>query len=233
MKLCKTHLVRMCLFFLAIVPAYGQQNNFGVDAGQSADKFGGQGQITGLAFDINGQITILHAKPKSGSPAIVAGGEIRLPTDTANHAKEFAIYGGPLWQFGNFSAGFNAQLRKIILPSAELDNQFFSRDTMELLEIPIVLKYTFGSSKRAFIQAQGAPEFTPRFHATQSVVFLPHPNFDHGYFVRGSAGYVFGKWYVKATYETKYFRFASDVGNPNWIYNWRSNLITGGVGIVF
>ena len=61
----------------------------------------------------------------------------------------------------------------------------------------------------------------------------PHPNLDHGYFVRGSAGYNFGKWYAKATYENRYFRFLNNQNNPNGLYNWRSNLISGGVGFVF
>jgi len=62
---------------------------------------------------------------------------------------------------------------------------------------------------------------------------LPNPKFDHGYFVRGSLGYNFGKWYAKATYETRYFKFADNQNNPSGLYNWRTNLITGGLGFVF
>ena len=57
---------------------------------------------------------------------------------------------------------------------------------------------------------------------------------DHGYTLRGSLGYTFNKWYyVRASYETRYFKFASTSGNPNDLYNWKSNLVTGGVGIKF
>ena len=80
---------------------------------------------------------------------------------------------------------------------------------------------------------QGAPEFTPRFKKAGSTLQLPHPNFDHGYFVRGTVGYSLGKWYVKASYESRYFKFLENPNNPTNLYNWRSNVITGGVGFVF
>jgi hypothetical protein len=233
MKRCKTHLVRVCLFLLAAVPAYCQRGTFGVDVGQTSDKFGALSSVSGLEADIEGQLTVIQSNPKKGGPSIVAGGEIRLPTDTANHAKEYAIFGGPVFQVHNLSIGLEAQVRKIILPSANVDNQVFVRDKMELLEIPLVIKYTFGSAKRAFIQAQGAPEFTPRFRSAGSLLPLPNPNFDHGYFVRGSAGYIFGKWYAKATYETRYFKFEANPNNPTNLYNWHSNLISGGIGFAF
>jgi hypothetical protein len=233
MKRCKMHLVRVCLFLLAAAPAYCQKSTFGIDVGQTSDKFGGLDSVSGLEADIEGQITVLHSNPKKGGPGIVAGGEIRLPTDTANHAKEFAIFGGPRFQVRNFSFGVDAQIRKIYLPTANVNGEFFVRDKMELLELPLFLRYNFGTAQRAFIQVQGAPEFTPRFRSNKSLVQLPNPNFDHGYLIRGSAGYVFGKWYAKATYETRYFKFLSNQNNPSNLYNWRSNLITGGIGFVF
>jgi hypothetical protein len=233
MKRCKTHMVRVCLLLLAAVPAYCQRSTFGIDVGQTSDKFGAFPSVSGLEADIEGQLTIRHPNPKKGGPSIVAGGEIRLPTDTGNHAKEFAVYGGALFQVHNLSFGADAQVRKIILPVAFADNQYFVRDTMELLELPLVLKYTFGPSKKAFVQAQGAPEFGPRFHKPAGSLGLPNPNLDHGYFIRGSAGYDFGKWYAKATYETRYFKFNENPNNPTNLYNWRTNLITGGIGMVF
>jgi hypothetical protein len=233
MKRCTTHLVRVCLLLTLAVPAYSQRGTFGIDVGQTADKFGSLPSKSGLEAGIDGQLTIIQSNPKKGGPSIVAGGEIRLPTDTSNHAKEYALYGGLAFQVHNLTIGADAQVRKIILPPANVNNQVFIRDKMELLEIPLVVKYTFGSSKRAFIQAQGAPEFSPRFRSAGSLLQLPHPNFDHGYFVRASAGYVFGKWYAKATYETRYFKFEQNPNNPNNLYNWRSNLISGGVGFAF
>jgi hypothetical protein len=237
MKRCKTHVVRVCLFLLATVPAYCQRGTLGIDVGQTSDKFGALPSVNGLEFDVDGQITVIKGKQKNGSPSIVAGGEVRLPTDTGNHAKEYAVFGGPMFQYHKLTFGVEAQVHKIILPTQSFDNQFFVRDTMELLELPVVLRYTFGTpgaARHAFIQATGAPEFTPRWHmGTGSLVSLPNPTLDHGYFIRGSAGYTFGKWYAKATYETRYFKFSPTTGNPNGLYNWRSNLITGGVGFVF
>lgn len=233
MKLCKKVIVRVCLFLLAAVPAYCQRSTFGIDVGQTSDRFGALPRVSGLEFDIDGQLTVLHSNPKTGWPAIVAGGEIDLPTDTGNHAKEYAVYGGPVFQFHNLSIGVNGQVRKIYLPPSTVDNQFFVRNKMELLEIPIVLKYTFGQSKRAFIQVQGAPEFSPHWKSGGSLVALPNPNFDHGYFIRGSAGYDFGRWYAKATYQTRYFRFIENAGNPTNLYSWRSDKIMGGIGISF
>jgi hypothetical protein len=51
--------------------------------------------------------------------------------------------------------------------------------------------------------------------------------------VRGTVGYVLGRWYVKASYENRYFKFAPNQNNPNGLYNWHSNLISGGVGVAF
>src|ERR1700722_12220999 len=39
MKLCKMQVVRVCLFLLAAVPAYCQRGTFGIDVGQTSDKF--------------------------------------------------------------------------------------------------------------------------------------------------------------------------------------------------
>jgi hypothetical protein len=232
MKLRPTYLVLIFLILSAAIPACAQQNTFGIDVGQVSDKFGALSSVTGLDFNINGQVTVLHSKAKEGTPSIVVGGEVRLPTDTNAHAKEFAVYGGPQFQIHNFSFGFSGQVRKIILPTAFVDNQFLPRATMELLEIPVNLRYSFGSSHRAYIEAKGAPEFTPRFHLPPGSI-LPKPSFDHGYFVRGTVGYNFGRYYARASYESRYFRFTQTVGNPGGLYNWRSNTISGGIGVTF
>ena len=232
MKGCNTHLARMCVFLLAAVSAYGQRGTVGIDAGQTADKFDALPSTSGLVVGVNGQATVIRMK--QNGPSVVAGGEIRLPSDTRNHAREYALFGGPRFQTGNLSIGFNLQVHKIVLPTAFVNNQFFVRDNLRLLEIPLVLKYNFGSNKRAFIEVQGAPEFTPHFHRPSSnLVPLPDPRLDHGYFVRGSLGYMFGKWYAKGTYESRYFKFNPDQGNPNNLYNWKSNLISGGIGFWF
>jgi hypothetical protein len=233
MRRCKTLAVCVCLFFLAAVPAYCQRGTFGIDVGQTSDKFGALPSVNGLVFGIDGEITVLKPSKKEGGPSIVAGGEIRLPSDTSNHAKEFAVYGGFAFQAHNLTIGVDAQIRKIYLPPSTVDNQVFVRNKMELLEIPLVIKYSFGASKRAYIEAKGAPEFTPRFRSAGSLLALPNPNFDHGYFVKGTVGYNFGKWYAKASYETRYFKFVENAGNPLGLYNWRTNVISGGVGFSF
>jgi hypothetical protein len=229
----KTHAVLVCVAILTAIPAYGQRGTFGIDAGQTTDKFGAVPSVSGGVFGIDGEITVLKANKKEGGASIVAGGEIRVPSDTGNHAKEFAIFGGPGFQYRNLTIEVHAQIRKIYLPAANVDNQFFVRNKMELLEIPLVLRYRFGPNRRLFIEAQGAPEFSPRWRSAGSLSPLPNPNFDHGYLVRGGVGYIFGAWYAKATYESRYFKFTADQGNPNGLYNWRSNAITGGVGFVF
>lgn len=233
---CRTGL--FLLFLLATFPAFGQRGTIGIDAGVTSDKFGAQSQLTAADLGVDGQVTLIHAN-KDGRPDIVLGGELRIPSDSSTHASEFAVFGGPIFPWGNFSIGLNPGIRKILLPHAEVDGTVLNRYNMELLEVPLVLKYKFGPGKRAFIQAQGAPEFTPRFKASyapsynQSQGPPPHPNFDHGYTVRGSVGYIVGKWYVKGTYETRYFEFQQNANNPQGLYNWRSNNISGGVGLVF
>ena len=232
MKRCKTHLVRVCLIVLASVPAYCQRGTFGIDIGQTSDKFDSLSSVSGIAFGIDGQVTVLKGNAKQGGPSLVAGGEIRMANDTANHAREYALFAGPRFKARDLSIGFNAQVRKVVLPTSVVNNQFFARDDMELLELPLVLRYNFLSDKRAWVEVQGAPEFSPRFRRHSSTT-LPNPHLDHGYFVQGSVGYKFGIWYAKATYENRYFKFVPDQGNPNNLYNWKSNLISGGIGFSF
>ncbi len=235
MKLCKTPLLCACVFLLATVPAYCQRGTFGIDIGQTSDKFDSLSSVSGLEFGVDGRLDVFRANLKTGRPAIVAGGEIRLPTDTGNHAREYAFYGGPEFHINNLTIGVHAQVRQINLPAATVDNQVFARDRLRLLELPLVIRYKFGPDKKVFFEAQGAPEFTPHYHtSSQSLVSLPNPKFDHAYFVRGSIGYEFRKsYYVKATYENRYFKFVENAGNPSNLYNWKSNLIEGGVGVTF
>ena len=234
MRFCKMHRMAVCLVFLAVVPAYGQRATLGVDIGETTDKFGALPAVTGSVFDINGQVTVLNANEKTGRPAIVAGGEIILPDDTGNHAREYAVFGGPAFNYHDFTFEVVAQIRKIVLPVATVDDQIFARDSLRLLEIPLTIRYNLGPGKHAFIQAQGAPEFSPHFHQSPlSTLRLPNPNFDHGYVIRGTVGYNFGKWYAKATYETRYFRFLVNPNNPTNLYNWKTNMASGGVGFVF
>lgn len=234
MKRCTTLAVGVCLIIVAVGSAHAQQRGYlGIDFGYTSDKFDSLPTANGVGVGVDGQIAVLKSNPKKGTPDIVAGGEILLPGDTQKHAKEFAVFGGPEFPFHNFTFGFHAQVRKIYLPPSTVDNQNFVRDKMELLEIPIVVRYTFGPAKRAFVQAEGAPGFSPRFRSNGSLSALPNPNFDHSYFVRGTVGYNFGKWYTKATYENRYFKFVENAGNPSNLYDWKTNFVYGGVGIVF
>ena len=234
MKRCKTHVLCVCLFSLAAISAYGQRVNLGIDIGQTTDKYGSFPSNTSLVLGIDGQVTVLKANQKKGGPSIVAGGEMMIPSDTANHAKEYALFGGPMWQTRNLTIGFNAQIHKIVQPPATEGTQVLNRYTMELLELPLTIKYAFGPGRHAFIQVQGSPEFSPRWrNAGFNLVSLPHPSLDQGYYARGTAGYNFGKWYAKASYQYRAFTFAENAGNPNGLYNWRNNMIFGGVGLVF
>ena len=241
MKPCKADLVRIglfLLFLLATVPAYCQRGTLDLNVGQVSDQFGSLAPVTGVVLDINGQVTVLKGSVKSGRPSIVGGGEVRAPLDTTNHAEELAVYGGVVFGTHNLTFEVDGQVRKIYTPPANTDGQIFNRSKMELFELPLTIKYRFGPGKKAFISAQGAPEFSPRFKVSPlASVILPDPVYDHGYMLRGTVGYDFGKWwYVKGTYATRYFNFnppPNDIGNPNKLYNWKSNLITGGVGVRF
>src|ERR1017187_9412847 len=151
MKRCQPHLVRtgiFLLFLLATVPAYCQRGTI--------DKFGALAPVTGGDLDINGELTVKKPSAKNGGPSIVAGGEVRVPTDDTNHAKEFAVFGGLSFQVrSSFSIAVHAQVRKIDLPAATVENQVLVRDNLELFQLPIVLKYKFGAAQHAFIEAQG------------------------------------------------------------------------------
>lgn len=234
MKLCQTYGVRVCLFLLAAAPAYCQRGNIGVDIGATSDTFAGLPTQTAPVIDANGEIAVLKYNPKNGRPAIVGGGEARFPfQETSNHAKEYAVFGGLRWPIGNLTIGLDGQIRKVYLPVAFFENQYFARDKMELLELPVTLRYKFGPEKKVFIEARGFPEFSPRWRSSGSSLQLPNPQFDHGYFVQGSLGYNFGKWYAKMSYENRYFKFINNPNNPSNLYNWRTNYVTGGVGVNF
>jgi hypothetical protein len=239
MKPCKADLVRIglfLLFLLATVPAYCQRGTLDLNVGQVSDQFAAFTPATGAVLDINGQIAVIKASAKTGRPAIVGGGEVRTPFDTSHHAQELAVFGGVVFGAHNFSVEIDGEVRKIYTPPANSNGQIFNRSKMELFELPVTIKYKFGPAKRAFISVKGETEFTPRFKPSPlASVALPDPGFDHGYMLRGNVGYDFGKWwYIKGTYETRFLKFnPNDIGNPNNLYNWKSNLITGGVGLRF
>jgi len=237
MKPCKADLVRIgviLLFLLATVPAYCQRGTLGIDVGQISDHFTGFPPVTAGLLDVNGEVTVIQPSAKNGGPSIVAGGEVREPFDTNNHARELAVYGGLMFGTHNLSIGVDAQVRRIYMPPAVQNNQVFNRDKLELVQIPLVVRYKFGPSQRAFFEARGEPEFKPHYLTNASTAGLPSPGFDHGYTLKGSVGYKFGQWYyVRGSYETRYFKFAATPGNPNNLYNWKSNVISGGVGLTF
>lgn len=224
----------LLLFLLATVPAYCQRGTLDLNVGQTSDRFGSLAPVTSFVFDLNGEVTVIKPSAKTERPSVVAGGEVRAPSDTSNHSKEYAVYGGVAWAVRDLSIGFNVEVRKILIPPATVNNQILNRYNMNLLELPIVIKYKFGPEKRIFVEAQGWPEFTPHYK-TSAPVLTPPPIFDHGYTLRGTVGCNFGKWwYVQGTYESRYFSFINNNGgNPSGLYNWKSNMITGGAGVRF
>jgi hypothetical protein len=235
MRLCKRQIVQVCLFFLAVIPAFAQRGNIGIDVGEVSDRFGDLPRFTDPVGDINGEVVVIPTTEKGGWPNVLAGGEMRFPSDTQNHATEFAVYGGLGFKVtDNLSAGFHVQIHKIYVPPSSVDNQTFNRDNMELLELPLFGQYKFGTGKHFFVRAEGAPEFSPRFRtSSRGPLPIPTPSFNYGYFVRGTLGYNFGKWFARASYQTRYFNFAQSLGNPAGINNWRSDFVTVGVGLNF
>ena len=234
-KLGKAQFGLLGFVLLVSLTSSAQRATLGIDVGQTSDKFGGQSRTTSAVGDITTKLVILQGDQKEGGAQVVAGAEARFPFDTNNHATEFAIFGGVEFRPASaFSVGVHVQVRKILMPSVNESQLVFNRNNMELMELPLFVQYRFGPSKHAFLQAEGAPEFRPRWRAPKSgASVLPNPGFDHAYFVRGSIGYNFGKWYAKGTYQTRYFKFNNDIGNPDGLYNWRSDLATAGVGLVF
>ncbi len=223
----------LLLSLSAAVPASAQQGRLGIDLGVTGDKFDSLPSQTAGEVRAYGDYNVIPAG-KDGSPNIVVGGEVDAPTDTNNHAKEYAAFGGPIFPVGNLSIGFYAEIRRIVQPPAVVDIQVGVRFNMELLEIPLVVKYKFGPERRAFVEFQGQPEFTPRFRNASTVqAGILHPNFDYGYTVRGSLGYSFGKWYVRGTYQNRAFEFTNNPNNPSNLYNWHNNQVTGGIGLNF
>jgi hypothetical protein len=241
MGLClQAALLFLANLLLASTPAVAQQENLqrgniGIDVGEVSDRFGDQPRFTDPVGDVNGELIVVRGSEKEGWPNVLAGGEIRFPTNTQNHATEFAFYGGLGFKVTNsFTAGFHVQLRKIYTPPSSIDDQTFNRDNMEFLQLPLFGEYKFGPGKNIFIRAEGEPEFHPHFKTSKrGPIPLPTPSLDHGYTLRGSVGYNFGRWYAKASYETRYLKFANNLGNPAGINNWRSDFVTGGVGLNF
>jgi hypothetical protein len=230
----KTRFIFLCFFLLAAASAFAQRGFFGAQVGETSDKFGTLSYSTVGLAGVEGEVIVIQGSQKAQSPDIVAGGELRFPTDSTNHAEELAAYGGLMFHFGgHFSAGFHAQIRKFLMPTSPLPTQTFNRYNMLVLEAPAVLEYRFGPGNHAFVQAQVQPEFTPKFSKPKAGTPFPHPTLDHAYTIRGSVGYDFGKYYLKGTYETRYFKFVPGVPNPNYLANWRTNAATAGFGFVF
>jgi hypothetical protein len=247
----KTWILTVCFLFLAVFSAYAQQpaplpeseagvgeqyGNLGIDFGVISDRFGATPKATTAVGIISGQGAIIQGSQKAQSPDLVLGGEVVVPTGTAKHADEFAGFGGPMFHFtGQLTAGFHLQVRKLDLPSGTLPTgQTFIRNNMLLLELPLVVNYKFLEDKKAFVEAQVAPEFSPRFsNGSSGPSPFPHPSLDHGYSLRGIVGYRFEKFYVRGTYENRYIKFSPGLGNPYFLYNWKTTYVTGGVGITF
>jgi hypothetical protein len=242
----KSWILVVCFFLLATFSAYAQQpaplpgaeeqrGNLGIDFGVITDRFGGNPSSTTGVGIISGQGAIIQGSQKTQSPDIVIGGEVVLPTGTAQHADEFAGFGGPMFHFTDkFTAGFHLQLRKVDMPNGTLNGQTFIRNNMLLLELPLVLNYRFLGEKKAYIEGQISPEFSPRFSNSSSGASpYPHPSLDHGYTIRGIVGYNFDKFYIRGTYQTRYFKFSPGLGNPEFIDNWKTNFATVGVGFAF
>jgi hypothetical protein len=245
MRFGKTQSVRVFLFISILVaasaalPAFAQEGPtgfIGLEFGRTSDKFGALSPVNGPLGAVEGQWVVIKGSGKTQTPSIVVGGEARFPTDTNRHASEFAAYGGPQFHFGDgFMLGFHLQIRKIYVPPGQLDGGPLNRDKLLMLELPVVLSYKFGPSRRAFVQAQGSAEFTPWYKATTSTPSpLPTPSFDYGYSGRAAVGYAFNsKWYAKAEYQTRLLKFNPGASNPLLLLNWRANQITGGVGLIF
>lgn len=243
MKHCKTDLVRAFSFFLAAIffaslaalPAFSQRGDIAINGGETADHFGGQSRSTGADVALDGEVLVFKSADRDRGADVVFGGEVRFPQDTNNHASEQAIYAGPLFHFGkHFSAGIHVQVHRLALPPEFSGGLVFNRDRFELLEIPGFLEYKFGPDNHFFVRAEGGNEFSPHFKNPPSGPEpFAHPQLDHGYSVRGTLGYNFGKWFVKGTVQTRYFKFNPNVGNPDNVYNWRSDFVTAGVGLNF
>jgi hypothetical protein len=226
---------------LASIPAYCQRGTIGIDVGNVADRFAGQPSVSGAIGAIDGEVIAYKSPDRDHGADIIAGGELRWPEDASNHASEQSIYGGFAFHFGDhLSAGVHIQIHRLVPPPSFAGEvvtnggQVFNRDRMVFLELPGFVQYKFGPANRAYARIEGCPEFSPRYHPSPSGAppFL-HPNFDHGYAIRGVVGYSFGRWYVKGTYQTRYLRFETNFNNPDDVYNWRSDFITGGVGFNF
>ncbi len=243
MKLCKTGLVRASSFFftaifvasLAALPAFAQRGTIAINGGETADRFGGQSRSTGAVAALDGELLVYKSSDRDRGADIAIGGEVRFPQDSNNHASEQAIFGGPAFHFGkHFSAGVHVQIHRLVLPPSFGGGQVFNRDRLEMVEVPGFLQYKFGPDNHFFVRAEGGPEFTPHFKNPPSGAEpFVHPQLDHGYFVRGTLGYNFGRWFVKGTVQTRYFKFNPNVGNPDQVYNWRSDFVTAGVGLNF
>jgi hypothetical protein len=212
-----------------------QRGNLGIDFGVITDHFGATPSATTAVGIISGQGAIYQGNQKAQSPDIVIGGEVVLPTGTAEHANEFAGFVGPMFHFTDrFTAGFHVQVRKLDQPNGTLNGQTFIRSNMLLLELPLVLNYKFLADKKAFVEGQISPEFSPHFsNSSSGPPPYPHPSLDHGYYLRGIIGYNFEKFYLRGTYETRYIKFSPGLGNPEFINNWKTNYATIGVGFTF
>lgn len=224
---------------LAAVPAYCQHGMLGISGGLTSDRYGALTRYQDGVGIIDGRGIVWKSPDKVTGADIEVGGEVRIPSNTNTHAKEFSVFGGPAFRFGeHWSVGFHAQIHwfyqppSINIPSGIIVGTTFYRPRMWILEPPGFVQYKFGADNHWFVRAEGGPEFSPHYKFTVATAY-PNPNLDHGYTVRGTVGRNFGSWYIKGSYETRYFKFRSNFGNPGNFYNWRSDMATAGVGVSF
>ena len=212
MKLCKSILVRLGLISPISpghVPAYGQRGTLDIDAGEVTDKFGAQPQVTAADFGLNGQVTLIQAT-KDGGPSIVAGGELRVPPTPPPmpaSTPSSAVRSSP-WQF--FHRRQRPGPQDSSCPTLTWMEPSWTATTWNCSNSPSSSDTNSVPTSALSSRPTASPNSLPTTNRLPcQPVGVPHPNFDYGYTVRGSVGYNFGKWYVKGTYETRYFKFAS------------------------
>ena len=147
MKRCKTHLVRVCVIVLAAVPAYCQRGTFGIDIGQTSDKFDALSSVSGLEVDVDGQITVLKSNRNRVAPASWPGARSACRPIPEIMPRSTPSLEDLVFQFRELSIGVERSGPQDRSSHARPSIQVFARDTMELLELPVVTQIQLRRSR--------------------------------------------------------------------------------------
>lgn len=184
--------------------------------------FGHSQRLHGLNFYVGGDLTVPFSNDAAKGGSLIVGG-----------------LGQANYRFRSFTIGSGLDLHSYTFASDSTGGA--SRPNQLLVSVPVVAKYSFGPAGRAFVQGGGAITVTSiasnvvtdslgnsTVVSTAKLDLSPsHTSGD----IRASAGYMFGRLGLRASYINRdaYFNASSNPTAYKSFYDFHQNSFTGGL----